>query len=333
MEEPPHPPDCPCCRVAIARRGPKRTREDANLSTFLPGVDEEGEEEERGEELEGEEEREEEGEAEEPEEEDLLIHDALFKSFETHVEHLDAARLRRIEALSFKSALEDDGKEEINEDATQDEIDGLGVWLPCDEFQGDVNMRTLQKLLTRVDQRGFERSAQQLEFHVAFMKAAARVIYRGSWETERPAIMKRYGWETSNSEVLISTPRRFGVRAYRAPARRPRASHVWHCLLGRKPLASPSSAPASRSPLASRSSYFRQPDVPPASFLSVLSSDTHHLNHWPYPGVHERLLLAGSSAWPVARSGSASTTRRAAPQPQSAPHPLTPRSVRRRPAD
>lgn len=35
------------------------------------------------------------------------------------------------------------------------------------------------------------------------MKAAARVIYRGSWETERPAIMKRYGWETSNSEVLI----------------------------------------------------------------------------------------------------------------------------------
>jgi len=65
------------------------------------------------------------------------------------------------------------------------------------------------------------------------MKAAARVIYRGSWETERPAIMKRFGWEKSNSEVLIryklpptpgshkscdsrvicrvrSTPRRFG---------------------------------------------------------------------------------------------------------------------------
>ena len=48
------------------------------------------------------------------------------------------------------------------------------------------------------------------QFHVAFMKAAARVIYRGSWETERPAIMKKYGWEKSNSEVLISTPRRFG---------------------------------------------------------------------------------------------------------------------------
>ena len=42
------------------------------------------------------------------------------------------------------------------------------------------------------------------------MKAAARVIYRGSWETERPSIMRKYGWEVSNSEVLISTPRRFG---------------------------------------------------------------------------------------------------------------------------
>ena len=168
MEEgpssPPHPPDCPCCRVVVSRRGAKRTREDADLSTFLPEV--EGEDEGEGEEEEGEEQPE----WQEEEEEDALIHDALFKSFETHVERLDAARLRRIETLSFKSALEDDGKEEINEDATLDEIEGLGVWLPGDEFQGDVNYRTLQKLLTRVDQRGFERSAQQLEFHVAFMK-------------------------------------------------------------------------------------------------------------------------------------------------------------------
>tara|TARA_B100000963_G_scaffold15013_1_gene11504 strand:- start:1307 stop:1684 length:378 start_codon:yes stop_codon:yes gene_type:complete len=42
------------------------------------------------------------------------------------------------------------------------------------------------------------------------MKASARVIYRSSWATDRPAIMAAHGWETSNSEVLISTPRRFG---------------------------------------------------------------------------------------------------------------------------
>ena len=231
-----HPEDCPCCSVRITRTsGSKRKRRDADLATFLPEAEEDPGEEEDGdveeqpdwvEPEEGEEEGEEQEEAT-----DALLHETLFKSFEAHVERLDAARMRRIETLSFKSALEDDGKDDINEDATQDEIDGLGVWLPGDEFQGDVNYRTLQKLLTRVDQRGFERSAQQLEaspspsllmtrlaharraraqFHVAFMKAAARVIYRGSWETERPAIMKKYGWETSNSEVLISTPRRFG---------------------------------------------------------------------------------------------------------------------------
>ena len=72
-----------------------------------------------------------------------------------------------------------------------------------DKWQGDCNMRTLQKLLSRVDARGFERSAQQLEFHQAFMKAAARVIYRGDWETDRPMIMDKYGWNKCNSEVLI----------------------------------------------------------------------------------------------------------------------------------
>ncbi len=162
-----HPPDCACCRVVVARHGQKRARADADLSTFLPEDLPPPEEEEEGEE-----------EEEEPEEEEALIHDALFKSFEAHVERLDAARLRRIETLSFKSALEDDGKEEINEDATQDEIEGLGVWQPGDEFQGDVNYRTLQRLLTRVDQRGFERSAQQLEARPSLFPFLPRVAHR-----------------------------------------------------------------------------------------------------------------------------------------------------------
>ena len=42
------------------------------------------------------------------------------------------------------------------------------------------------------------------------MKAAARVIYRGDWETDRPMIMDKFGWTKCNSEVLISPPRRFG---------------------------------------------------------------------------------------------------------------------------
>ena len=200
-----HAPDCACCVGASSKFLPRQR------ATKRPLLDEEVVEWECEEENqeEGDEEGEEEGE-EEDEGERTLINSSLFKSFDAHVANLDAARLKRIEALSFKSALEEDGEGEINEDATQDDIDCLGVWMPGDEFQGDVNYRTLQKLLTRVDQRGFERSSQQLEFHVAFLKAAARVIYRGSWETERPAIMRKHGWEKSNSEVLISTPRRFG---------------------------------------------------------------------------------------------------------------------------
>ena len=42
------------------------------------------------------------------------------------------------------------------------------------------------------------------------MKAAARVLYKKDWETDRPIIMEKYGWTRCNSEVLISTPRRFG---------------------------------------------------------------------------------------------------------------------------
>ena len=141
-----------------------------------------------------------------------LMSDTIFKGFESHVQELKEARKRRQEALAFKSAVEEEGAaadEEGGAAQTQDELDGMGVQLPVDKWRGDTNMRTLQKLLSRVDARGFERSAQQLEFHQAFMKAAARVIYRGDWETDRPMIMDKFGWTKCNSEVLISTPRRF----------------------------------------------------------------------------------------------------------------------------
>ena len=248
-----HPDDCACCvKMTVtpgARGSRKRPAEEADLSAFLPPREGDAEEGEGAEQPEGVEEEAPEA-PEAPEEEEAaaaVLNSVLFQSFDAHVARLDAARLKRIEALTFKSALEVDGEAEVNEDASLDELEGLGVWQAGDEFQGDVNYRTLQRLLARVDQRGFERcahatplrdrlaalrrgpwqpcarqrahaaapplpahrnrSSQQLEFHVAFMKAAARVIYRGSWETERPAIMRKHGWEKSNSEVLIRRAR------------------------------------------------------------------------------------------------------------------------------
>ena len=82
----------------------------------------------------------------------------IFKSFDDHIVQLEAARERRREVLAFKSALEDGG-DDGGGVADLDTLDGLGVWMPGDKMQGTVNMRTLQKLLTRVDQRGFERCA------------------------------------------------------------------------------------------------------------------------------------------------------------------------------
>ena len=49
-----------------------------------------------------------------------------------------------------------------------------------------------------------------MKFHSAFERAAARVVYRSDWETQRPAIMRKNKWKTCPGEVMISTPRRFG---------------------------------------------------------------------------------------------------------------------------
>ena len=183
----------------------------------------------------------EEEEAEQPRDARLcpLMSNAVFRGFESHVAELQKARKRRRESLAFKNVIETGAGDEGSAAQTLDELDGMGVRIPEDSYQGDCNMRTLQKLLARVDARGFERcahrkktavpcapcrfskapsvarrSAQQLEFHEAFCKAAARVVYKGDWETDRPVIMEKYGWTKSNSEVLISTPRRFG-KTYR----------------------------------------------------------------------------------------------------------------------
>lgn len=148
-----HAPDCACCVVRVNKR---QRGNDADLSHFLPPGDDEPVEEG------GEEERQE-------EEDDAgsinqLISNALFAKFDQHVAAIERARAARQELLTFKSALEEEGNaSKVSADATLDERDQLGVWLPGDVMQGDVNLRTLQKLLTRVDQRGFERSAQQLE--------------------------------------------------------------------------------------------------------------------------------------------------------------------------
>lgn len=150
-----------------------------------------------------------------------MLSDEVRSEFERHSERLRThAREKRKSVLLRSIVTDTEEREALSAD------DMLGRRQPTDEYQGDVNLRTLRALLTKIDEQGFERSPHQLKFHSAFERATARVIYRQDWATMRPAIMKKNGWPTCPSEVLISTPRRFGKVRSSSPSDRGSVAHT-----------------------------------------------------------------------------------------------------------
>ena len=96
-------------------------------------------------------------------------------------------------------------------ESSQDETEAVTyVRNASDRFVGDARLRAVRLLLSEIDGRGFERSNHQERFHEAFFRACGRVLYDKDWEVHRARIMQQNQWTTSNSEVMISTPRRFG---------------------------------------------------------------------------------------------------------------------------
>lgn len=79
-----------------------------------------------------------------------------------------------------------------------------------DKFAGDARLRTVRRLLGEIDKRGFERSNHQVRFHDAFIRACSRVFYREEWSVHKAMIMRHNSWASTPSEIMISTPRRFG---------------------------------------------------------------------------------------------------------------------------
>ena len=130
----------------------------------------------------------------------------IFNEFEVHATRLKERSRARRDAVRVRNVVFADEEGSAGVSAK----DLLGKMLATDEYRGDANMRTLNTLLTMVDGLGFERSRHQLIFHEAFKKAVARVIYKEDWGSSKPLIMRKYGWTRCASEVLISTPRRFG---------------------------------------------------------------------------------------------------------------------------
>lgn len=198
---------------------------------------------------------------------DGLFSNDILKEFGDHATRMrEAARARR-QAVQLRAVVDD------KEDGVAVSVwETLGVRLPNDKWQGCTNLRTLRALLSIIDDRGFERSAHQMKFHSAFERCVSRVVYKKDWATARPAIMRHNGWPRCSSEVMISTPRRFGVR--RPHAWRECAAHERRVLVHRKPLASPSFARRSRSRSAPRSWSSAPPDVRAASSWSAWSSSS-----------------------------------------------------------
>ena len=130
---------------------------------------------------------------------------AVVEQFALHAGRIQKAARTRRSQIQLRHIVLD-----VGDAVGGDPGAALGKPIPADRWRGCTALRTLRSLLKTIDEKGFERSAHQLRFHSAFERCTARIIYRESWGTQRPQIMAHNGWTTDSSEVLISTPRRFG---------------------------------------------------------------------------------------------------------------------------
>lgn len=143
-----------------------------------------------------------------------MLSRAIFGAFEAHSADLKKQGAARRESAAAKNVVETFDRnlrdDEKRAKAAAQESGGLGVPVDTDEYNGDTRCRTMMRLFEMVDARGFERSQNQVQFHDAFLTACARVIFKEDWGLHAPKIMEKMGWSRKFSEVMISTPRRFG---------------------------------------------------------------------------------------------------------------------------
>lgn len=83
--------------------------------------------------------------------------EALSAAFDDHVTELRHRHRERQAAVQLRSAI--DAEVAAPGDREIDGNEALGKPAPTDKFPGDARLRTLNTLLARIDQRGFERSA------------------------------------------------------------------------------------------------------------------------------------------------------------------------------
>ena len=138
---------------------------------------------------------------------DVLVPTAVKRLFSDHVSALKKSRQAKKARLRIGNVV----------DSTAlvlhgDEAEGVGGGADARpaEYAGDINLQNVLDFLAMIDQRGYERSPHQLTFHNAFIRATSRVIFRDDWNRKESQIKAKYGWDKTPSEIMISTPRRFG---------------------------------------------------------------------------------------------------------------------------
>jgi len=153
--------------------------------------------------------------ASDPPQQTAPLCECVRSSFADHAAHLRTARRRRRTELAINTVVpapvgnEGDATGPATASAVTNSANA-GERIDSDKFDGDCVLRTLNSLLAMVDDRGYARSPQQVQFHDAFIRASSRVMYRSDWSKSKPAIMESNNWADCPSQILVSTPRRFG---------------------------------------------------------------------------------------------------------------------------
>jgi len=87
----------------------------------------------------------------------------ILDAYDSHVKRLKEVHEMRKEATALRNITTD-----VELVEAVDVWGTLGQRQPGDKFNGCVNLRTLRSLLKIIDDRGFERSEHQMQFHSAF---------------------------------------------------------------------------------------------------------------------------------------------------------------------
>ena len=139
----------------------------------------------------------------------LALHQDLGGDCPCFAEMLEKAqRLARKRRQSEQGGT--DNQKRVVARRVQVAMDKTGAFAPK-VMQGDGKLKLFTKFLEAIDKRYMKRSMGQREFHQAFTVACLpHIIGEDEFERHRAYYLDKFDLDEFKSEVLVTTPRRFG---------------------------------------------------------------------------------------------------------------------------